>query len=252
MIRILRFRLSDLKKMDFVSLFESVVSIAEANEPDKLHAGFTFGLLKEGLSLAGELSVPETKSLLTPKLNVLEAECNVVVKSIKLRINSYLLVGDAAHDAAMRRLESIFMRNLKNFAGLTIASKSVRVNFFLTEVKEDASLTDAIEAIGLTALLERLKLTQLDVEATRSARRLELSKRPKADTWHHKQQMYGLMCNFFNAIEAAQLEHPDQEYSNLVNELNEEIGAAKTKIAAKRSRNINRKKQATGLMLSAC
>ncbi len=251
MNKILRFSPTGLQKMEFVTLFESVVSIAESYEPDKLHAAFTFGLLKEGLSLAGELSVPETKSLLTPMLTSLEAERDVVVKSIKLRINSYLLMGDAAHEAATRRLESIFKRNLKNFVGLTVASKSARINFFLTEVKEDTSLTDAIGAIGLTALLERLKVAQLNVEAMRSARRLELSKRPQVDTRRYMQQMYGLMCNFFNAIEAAQLEHPELEYSNLVNELNEEIGAAKAKIAAKRSRNSNRKKQATGLMLSA-
>lgn len=251
MKKIYRINSGEVQKMEFVSLFEEVVSIAESYEPNKLHAGLTFGLLKGGLSLAGELCEPEIKSLLTPQLQTLKTKRAAIVSAVRMRISSYLISGGITHEAATRQLDAIFKRNMKNFSGISTSSQSARVNFYLAEVKGNSSLTNVIEAIGLTALLEQLRVAQLDIEAMLSARRLETSKRPQVNSKLLKQQMYVLMCNFFNAIEAAQLEHPDLQYSNLINELNEAIGAVKTRIASKRSRSSNRKLLAKSATLNA-
>ena len=251
MQKIYRINSGDVQKMEFVSLFNEVVSIAESYEPNKLHAGLTFGLLKGGLSLAGELCEPEIKSLLTPQLQTLKTKRAEIVSAMRMRINSYLISGDVTNEAATRQLDAIFKRNMKDFHHISSSNQSARVNFFLSEVKGDSSLTSVIVAIGLTALLERLRVAQLDIEAMQNARRLETSKRPRVDSKLLKQQMYALMCNFFNAIEAAQLEHPDLQYSNLVNELKQAIGAVKTRVASKRSRTSNRKLLAKSATLNA-
>jgi methionine-rich copper-binding protein CopC len=231
MQKILRIKLSQTRKADFKTLYESVVEIAEKYNLEELHVSETLNKMKEALPQVNYLDEPEIKSPLTVKLNEICNTRDKLASSIYLQLNALLKTGDDATVKAAEELFSLANRTLVHFSRKSLTTQYAHAKQFITEVEESEELKQAVATLGMEATIDKLKKTQQLLNTTDSNRRRMKTMRKKADTVQIKRELYRLMSNFFTAVEGAALEYPSLNYDPLIQELNDVITKQRSKSA---------------------
>ena len=227
--KVLRFNPSTTRKSDFNTLFSAAISIAEKYDPEALH-------FNETLKRLEELIVPDLKHPLTKKLQAVRKKRSDYVSSIIMQAKARLKSDEPESVAASEALLPVAERILAGFSGKSFNTQFALAKQFIAEVEADEVLVQALSKIGLDVVFGKLKEVQQTVDETHNVRRKAVSGRKRMQTEKNKRTLYRLLSQLFAAIEAAQLEYPELDYTPLINELNEEIFRQRTANSIRLSR----------------
>lgn len=93
----------------------------------------------------------------------------------------------------------------------------------MDDLAANETVRQAVEALGFDTFFALLQAELTRFNAIYKERRKTLSEREKARSQKIKRKLYFLLRQLFTAIELAEIQHPELDYSPLISELNQEI-----------------------------
>ena len=243
MNKIRRIDPNETRKIDFKMLFDEVIKIIEEHNPDSLHIGATFRKIKESAYISNELIDTARKSHLTKKIVKMRAERNNYVSAINMQAKAQLKTNEEDKIAAANVILRMIKYILKKFSVQSFNTQASLIKQFIDDLCDDEVKYQALKTLGVESTFIKLKELESKIKKTYFKRINEKVGWKKMHTQKNKRTLYQMMCRLFIAIEAAQMEHPEIDYEQLINELNYELTAQRSSNAKRLTRIQNKKKK---------
>lgn len=212
-----------IRKMELAQHFTRNVSIVESHDPVKLMINVAFTNAKNALPLAGELKVHSRKFPMTKEQNAVLAKIRTTVSTLNRFVKTMERKPGTENEREALMLFEYIQRHLKGFRHMN-ANEQIGLFSKMTDgLEQDPALVQAVEAVGLTLTVKKLKELKLEYETVYSSRRKALAEKEKARTLEISTELNILLRQLYSSIELASMEHPELDYKPLINELNKEI-----------------------------
>ena len=210
-------------KIEFGRAYTNSVSITESHNPEILMISPAYESAKKALPLAAELKVNNQKQPLTKAQMDLMDKIKNTISPLLRHLRALSLMADSENKAAVELVYEYVNRHLSGF-GKENSYKQIGVlSSLLNGIEDDPNLKQAIESLNLTQTFATIVKDKKELDTVYEERRKVLSIKQKAHTQKTKRKLYFLLRQLFTAIELAAIEHPELDYSLLVNELNKEV-----------------------------
>ena len=215
-------------KIEFGRAYTNSVSITESHNPEILMISPAYESAKKALPLAAELKVDNQKQPLTKaQLDQMEKIKNTISPLLR-HLRALSLMADSENKAVVELVYEYVNRHLSGF-GKENSYKQIGVlSSLLNGIENDVNLQQAIVSLNLTQTFATIAADKVELEAVYEERRKAQSNKQKARTLNTKRKLYFLLRQLFTAIELAAIEHPELDYTPLVNELNSEVERCNT------------------------
>lgn len=211
-----------IRKLEFAQYYSRNVSIVEKHDPERLQINAAFINAKNALPLAGELKVLTRKYPMTKEQNAVLEKIRTSVSTLNQFVKTMERKPNEAHAQEALILFDYVKRHLGGFRKTNTNEQFVLFSRMIEGLEQDAVLVQAVETVGLTLTVERLKELRTEYETVYDARRKALADKAKARTREIRDELNILLRQLFSSIELVALEHPELDYSPLVRELNTE------------------------------
>ena len=240
MTNVLRIKPSATRKSDFNSLCKSVIRVTDKYESEKLLVKQTLARMALAFEVSNQDEAPELISaeskLIREKRELLSRQ----VSHIASLTNSYTISDKAEVKQAANKLHALTSRVFKRFINQTNASKLMRTQQFINEVMTDLNLQAAIVTLKMEDEIDEIKLTFADLLEANDNQIAYLS-RKQLSKGDKKEAVYTLMTQLFDAIESANLEHPELNFEAMIEELNQLIRPLNITAVGRKTRNAGKK-----------
>ncbi len=227
-----------LLKLELPELTDNVVRILEKHDPKKLQIDRVFDLLVTELPsikllvtgygvhpLAAELSEANDKLLLY--VSAIKFQLRMAIKENEPDKQQYAVVVELAVNNYLHKL-----RSSKNYAVI-----NRRVAQFLYETTADAELAHALKSLNIIEYLNKLQLALTSVWDLQERKLAIISQRPQETTKEISAPIIFALKNVFKQVELSRAIHPELDYTDLFNELNEVINEYRAKVSRREASN---------------
>ncbi len=240
MEKIIRIKTNATRKSDFNSLCNSVIRVTDKYEPEKLLVKQTLARMVLAFEVSNQEEAPElitSESALTKeKRDLLSRQVSYIASLAR----AHTLSGEAEVKQAANKLHALTSRVFKRFTIQTKASKMMRTQQFINEVMADLNLQAAIVTLKMEDEIDEIKLTFADLLEANDKLIAHLSKK-QLSKGYNKATIYTLMTQLFDAIESANLEHPELNFEAMIEELNQLIRPLNITAVGRKTRNAGKK-----------
>ena len=210
-------------KIEFGQLYTRCVEITGGYKPVELMIESSFNLAKNNLPLAAELRVADRKLPLTAEQKVLLNKLYVTSMALLKHLRALNKVADAGNATETSLLFEYVKIHISGFSKENMYKQTGLLETMLDGIESSESLKLAVTAVGVGAVIEKLKADKVQLDEVYNQRRKAISGIRKARTVEVKHTLLLIMRQLFSAIELAQIEHPELDYWPLINELNREL-----------------------------
>lgn len=227
-----------LLKLELPELTDNVVRILEKHDPKKLQINRVFDMLVTELPsikllvtgygvnpLAAELSEANDKLLLY--VSAIKFQLRMAIKENEPDKQQYAVVVELAVNNYLHKL-----RSSKNYAVI-----NRRVAQFLYETTADAELAHALKSLNIIEYLNKLQLALTSVWDLQERKLAIISQRPQETTKEISAPIIFALKNVFKQVELSRAIHPELDYTDLFNELNEVINEYRAKVSRRETSN---------------
>ena len=227
-----------LLKLELPELTDNIVRILEKHDPKKLQIERVFDMLVTELPnikllvtgygvhpLAAELSEANDKLLLY--VSAIKFQLRMAIKENEPDKQEHAVVVQLAINNYLHKL-----RSSKNY---TVINR--RVAQFLHEATTDAELAHALKSLNIIEYLNKLQLALTSVWDLQERKLAIISQRPQDTTKEIAAPIIFALKNVFKQVELSKAIHPELDYTDLFNELNEVINDYRAKVSRREASN---------------
>lgn len=214
---------SRVPNIEFGQAYTRSVEIAESYEPEELQILTPFTHVKDAISLAAELVAKPKKQALTA---VQAASISKMQKQAATLLKHVRALQGEPNQASATDIAHVFHFVEKHLKGLRKSNSYRQVRIIqgmVDEMNQNVTVKQAVETLGFSKFFEILHDEFLKFDTVYKQRRKTLAEKEKARNLKIKRKLYFLLRQLFTAIEVAEIQHPELEYTPLINELNQEI-----------------------------
>lgn len=226
--------------LEFVRLVTKLVQVVDKHNPATLKIEGVYNLLVAELPKLKSLQVKSGKHPNTSELKALRLKRRnlLVVISGKVRLLPKVEVNVLSSAAAL--VYPLLEKYLKNIVADKLNTQSEKVNELLAELEDNTEINAAIATLGLKAYIDELKSIQTEIEQVSDRQIAGKSvKKLKVESRAIRAEVCVAMTDLLNAIEIAQKEYKELDYSPLISELNELLKPYQTDIKSRSTRSKN-------------
>jgi hypothetical protein len=226
--------------LEFMRLVMKLAQVVAKHNPATLKIEGVYNLLLAELPKLTSLQVKsgkhpnsiELKSLRLKRRNLL------VVITGKVRLLPKAQV-DALNASAALVLP-LLEKYLKNIVADKLNTQSEKINELLDELDGNAAMNAALATLGLKVYLDELKTLQAAIEQQSDSQVANKSvKKLKVETRTIRAEVCDAVTDLLNAIEIAQKENKELDYTPLISEVNELLKPYQTDIKTRNTRSKN-------------
>ena len=240
MKKIIQVPFSKVQKLAFPELVNTVVSIVSKHNPDACYIRSFYDFLLEAQTQNSKLSVSNRKTEESIEIQAQKKKRYTVLSAIIGQTKNLGKVNLPEHANELSTvtvfIDGFFGKIRKDVSKI----KTERIKQLFTQMDGNATLSNAMQIVGLMPYLNELRDIQLNID-TKSAKNIEQNAaRPKLkDTREVIAKMKLALTNLFRGIEFGVHAYPNVDYTPLINELNELLTKYRSEIKAKVTRTKN-------------
>jgi hypothetical protein len=209
-----------MRYLDFPGFVNDIVSITTKYNVEDL---FIDGPSNRMLAIQTELNQLEVTYRKFPKTNELSELRSIrgtMIDTI-LRLMKNLNKAGLPSQAEMLKLVTPFLeRYMSSIQDSDTELKRELIRQLGKNFDDNQAVKQALETLGLKLFVDELRTVQTKIEETQNEQIAILSKNIAIDKKEVTTRAISTLKNLFHAIEIAQLDHANLDYSELVNELN--------------------------------
>ncbi len=211
---------SRMRYLDYPGFVNDIVGIlAKYNVADLYIEGPSNRVLAIQTEL-NELEVTYRKFPKTDELTELRSIRGTMIDTI-LRLLKNLNKAGLASQADMLKLVTPFLeRYMSSIQDSDTELKRELIRQLGKNFDDNLAAKQALESLGLKLFVDELRAVQTKIEETQNEQIALLSKNIVMDKKELTSRAVSTLKNLFHAIELAQLDHAELDYTELVNELN--------------------------------
>ena len=229
---------SRLLKLEVPQLAEKLIVILEKYDPEVLKFSEMNDLFLAQKLNIDAMTVPYKGHEVTPKLKRLRAKLNLEVRSIKLKLELVIKNDPTGEDSQVLVLRTEIPRFLEKFSDSKNEEiKHRKVVQFSNEVNVNPVLQTAMETHGFLMHLDEMNSTLNLITEQLGVRLASISKRPKVKTPELTKLVTKAMLNVTQEINLQQLKNPTLDYSELIDEVNQQFFKYKTLMNIRKANN---------------
>lgn len=207
------------RKLEFAKGYAAFAGIIERHNPGELEIASEYEKLKNDLPLAEELKIENRKLPLTKQQSSLYAKMDKSVSVLNTFARNKRNRADAA-DEPIVPLVDFFISYLKYYTRKSAIRKLSGIGKMLEVYNGDEVRQGLAADAGLTDMMANLNSVYSELNELNERRRNEISLRRRVKTERIKHQLFYNMHDVANAIEAARINKPEIDFTDLVSELN--------------------------------
>ena len=229
---------SRLLKLEVPQLAEKLIVILEKYDPEVLKFSEMNDLFLAQKPNIDAMTVPYKGHEITPKLKRLRAKLNLEVRSIKLKLELVIKNDPTGEDSQVLVLRTEIPRFLEKFSDSENEEiKHRKVVQFSNEVTVNAALQTAMDTHGFLSHLDEMISTLNLITEHLGERLASISKRPKVKTPELTKLVTKAMLNVTQEINLQQLKNPTLDYSELIDEVNQQFIKYRTLMNIRKANN---------------
>ena len=211
---------SRMRYLDFPGFVNDVVKIATKYDAAALFVDGPYNRLLSIQTELNRLEVTYRKLPKTDELAELRLTRGIMIDTI-LRLMKNLNKAGLASQAEKLKLVTPFLeRYMSSIPDSDTELKRELIRQLGKNFDDNVAVKEALESLGLKLFVDELRAVQTKIEETQNDQIALLSKNIVIDKKEVTSRAISTLKNLFHAIELAQLDHTDLDYSDLVNELN--------------------------------
>ena len=210
------------RKIESAQFYKRIAEIVESKLPETLKLNKAFNKMKENLPLLEELKIQNRKVPLTNDMKALSVKLDKAV-SVLTRYSEVKIRQGKMVNAEVESLHHFIESYLRGYAGKNFYQKTGIISKMMTVFTADSALMQSAETEELTAVFEKISDVYNELDTVYKSRRKSIANREKLRTDEIKRTLYFSIREMFASIEVAELSDPDINYTDLINELNQEI-----------------------------
>jgi len=211
---------SRMRYLDFPGFVNDVVKIAAKYDAAALFVDGPYNRLLSIQTDLNRLEVTYRKLPKTDELTELRLTRGIMIDTI-LRLMKNLNKAGLASQAEMLKLVTPFLeRYMSSIPDSDTELKRELIRQLGKNFDDNVAVKEALESLGLKLFVDELRAVQTKIEETQNDQIALLSKNIVIDKKEVTSRAISTLKNLFHAIELAQLDHTNLDYSDLVNELN--------------------------------
>ena len=207
-----------VQKLELPDIVNGTLVIVGNYNPEELHIDGMYKLLLAEKPNLQRLSQVNKAHPLTKEIKGLHKECDSVVVSILEKSRSIQRL--AVYSDAAKVLVPMVSNFLSGYIKLNRSSKTECITQFLKELENVTEVSAASELTGMKVYVDELNDLMQKIHAKISLRRVSSSTKTITNRKELRIKIFNATSNLFHAIELAKVEHPDVDYTPLINELN--------------------------------
>jgi len=240
MTKIVQVPFSKVPKLEFPELVNNVVLVVSKHNPDACYIRSFYDFLLEAQTQNSKLSVSNRKTEESIEIQAQKKKRYTVLSAIIGQTKNLGKVNLPEHANELSTvtvfIDGFFGKIRKDVSKI----KTERIKQLFTQMDGNATLSNAMQIVGLMPYLNELRDIQLNID-TKSAKNIEQNAaRPKLkDTREVIAKMKLALTNLFRGIEFGVHAYPNVDYTPLINELNELLTKYRSEIKAKVTRTKN-------------
>lgn len=244
---IMRMPYSRMRYLDFPGFANDIVKIATKNDVVVLLVEGPYNRLLSIQTELNQFEVTYRKFPKTEELSELRLTRGKMIDAILRLMNNMNKAGLASQAEHLKIVTPFLEKYMSTIQGAYTELKRELIRQLGKNFDDNADVKNAIESLGLKLFVVELRAVQAKIEETQNEQVELLSKNIVIDKKELTTRAIFTLKYFFHAIELAQLDHPNLDYSGLINELNKfltgYIAVVKTRITIK-NKSLVAKKEA--------
>lgn len=229
---------SRLLKLEIPSLAKDVIRIVEKHDPEVLQIKEVFDLLVAEEPQIAKLNALYGVHPLTLKLKPMRNELMLYVSLLNMEVKIASKKSSFEYQNAARALGlavDAHLSSLRKSKNERIVHE--RIEEFLNAINASQDLSEAVDQIGISSLIDSINALQSSVKRVIGQRLDLISQRPKEKTKVISKRVFSAMKDVFKQIEVAQLKHTELDYKPLFNELNDTLDDLRRLVNVRESHN---------------
>ncbi len=242
-MELLNISIKKMQKAEFPQFAKDMLHVLEKHNLEELKLQATHKLMADTMPLLRSMKVSYGPHELTIPLKAMHAERCTNANMLFGLLNMYLRDSERLEHA--QKLEDCIRHHLANINRLNLVKVSENLELFFAALKADSSKLAAIESLGLSSYVQKIKRAHEQYSELNNRRRAELSKEADKLTLIAKALVTKNTKIALQMIACAKYFYPEVDYSMLIAELNALITQYNTKLKARRTRNANKLSNAT-------
>ena len=226
--------------LEFMRLVMKLVQVVAKHNPATLKIEGVYNLLVAELPKLTSLQVKSGKHPNSTELKVLRLKRRnlLVVITGKVRLLPKAQVDALNASAAL--VVPLLEKYLKNIVADKLNTQSEKVNELLDELDGNAAMNTALATLGLKVYIDELKTLQAAIEQQGDSQVAKKSvKKLKVETRIIRAEVSDAVSDLLNAIEIAQKENKELDYTALISEVNELLKPHQADIKTRNTRSKN-------------
>ena len=235
---IISFPFSRLLKLEIPQLADELIVIFEKHDPVLMKFKEMNDLFLAVKPKIDGLTVKHGGHQITPKLKRLRAKLNLEVRTIKLKLDLVIKNDPTGENSDVLLLKTEITRFLKKF--LESKNKEImhrRLIQFNNEVNVNSQLQTAMDTHNFMMNLDDMNSTLNQISENLRERLTSIAQRPKGITPELTRKVTKAMQNVIQEINLQQLKNPTLDYSELIDEVNQQFIKYRTLMNIRKANN---------------
>ena len=237
--KIIKIPFANLKKNYFHGLVKTMLEIVKKHDPASLFIQVMFSKLEAYESSLGLfVNKVEKKHPMTDIINERYTRAKELIYALKFQMKSFQKRNFPDEEETLNTISNL----LENSLGKTIYTAKHSIKHILDQIQvlmDNDDFVTAVETMGIKKHLVEMVELNKDIE-TLESRKVESRVRKKmTDLPKMKGEIVECYTNLMQAIELAQVEHPEIDYKPLIIEINEFLQPYVIEIRRMKTRNQN-------------
>lgn len=210
----------NLHKLEFANMANGVIEILKKYDLKALNIEVIATRLLNKQPDVDELIVWYNENPFSDDIGKLRKERSKYLIAVNALLKSKEIVEIGSQKEFLKLVSPVIRHHLNGLSASNDKVVTESIGKFFEAVDANASLKEALAALGFDEYLTKLKSIQEEIDLLCKKRVTSFSERTKMRTVEIKQSVVREMENLFQRIKLAKLENPDLDYDSLSNELN--------------------------------
>ncbi len=211
------------QKNEFRNFITGLLAMLETFNPQSMFFKTWFDRLKSTASHLSSLRVRHGSLPQTLELSKVRTKSLALMKAITGQVRVLQIAKLQSQAVALEKVNLFVKSYLKPIISADWMKRMDILNEMFVILQFDEDLKTAVEELSLNLYFVELK-TLIDSQTTVSeSRSVQIRQRIKVHTLELKSTVKTSLLELFSAIELAQIEHPEIDYSELINGINEKL-----------------------------
>ncbi len=236
--------ISDFRKYELTEILESISGIVASHNPETLGVNGMYELLIAQRAEVNKLKEEPRGYPMQNRYKELVRQRDKLVVAIRSGIKAIEKAALTTQTENSTVVIPIIRRYLNEFRKLNLTERLEKSAVLLKEI-DTTERNVALEALGLKVYFDELRLLQTELTEHAAGSKSAVISFRKSQTHSVKKAVTGAIRNMFKAIELAAIDHPDKDYTELIQEINNYLSNYSIAAKARETRKVNALNNAT-------